>query len=334
MNLSNIEILNNVTISLHRYIAPILYIFGNLGSLFSAIIFFKRSWRKNVCVFYFLYCLLINVLYMNSTMLGSIFTLGFNINAENSSAIICKFFYYISYLLSALLPNVFVIASIDRLLISSENVDTRLYSSKRLAYFSMSISTLFWIIFYFHALIKINVHQISPSVFICYYDTSGFYFEFISYSTLIIIVGLAVVLIILSMMTLKNVRQIHALSRHQRKQSRSMHRKDFQLLRCLYAHDIVYIIFNIFIAVYYVYAAATKNQFRTLSHQALDNFFLTFGTFIHHIPYCSSFFIFIGISKAFRYEMKQLVYKISGRTIREKENRNQNPVVSTIKLPA
>jgi hypothetical protein len=29
-----------------------------------------------------------------------------------------------------------------------------------------------------------------------------------------------------------------------------------------------------------------------------------------------------------------LVYKISGRTIREKENRNQNPVVSTIKLPA
>ncbi len=322
MNLSNIEILNDVTISLHRYIAPILYIFGNIGSFISAIIFFKRSWKKNVCVFYFLHCLLINLLYLNSTMLGSIFILGFNINADNPSVIVCKLFYYISYLLSTLLPNVFVFASIDRLLISSQNIDTRLYSSKRLAYFSMSISTLFWIIFYSHVLIKINVYQISPSVVICYYDTSGFYFEFISYSTLIIAVGFAVILIILSMMALKNVRQIRALSRQQRKQSRSMHKKDFQLLRCLYAHNIVYIIFNIFIAVYYVYAATTKNQFRTLYHQTLDNFFRTFGTFIHHIPYCSSFFIFISISKAFRDEMKRLV----GMT----ENRNRNIVISTI----
>jgi hypothetical protein len=259
-------------------------------------------------------------------MLGSIFTLGFNIDAENPSAIVCKLLYYISYLLSALLPNVLVFASIDRLLISSQNIDIRLYSSKRLAYFLMSISTLFWIIFYSHALIKIDVHQLNSSMTMCYYDTSGFYFEFISYSTLIIAVGFAMILIILSIMALKNVRQIRSLSRRQqRKQSHAMHRKDFQLLRCLYAHDIVYVIFNIFVAVYYVYAAETKNQFRTLVHQSLENFFRDFGTFIHHIPYCSSFFIFISLSKAFRDEMKRL--------IGIKENRNRNIVVNTIASP-
>ena len=325
MNLSHIEILDHASVSLHRYIAPILYIFGNIGCFYSAIIFLKRSWRKNVCVFYFLLCLMINLTYLNSTMLGSIFTLGFNIDAEIPSTIVCKLLYYISYLLSALLPNVFVFASIDRLLISSQNIETRLYSSKRLAYFSISTSTLFWIIFYSHVLIKIDIHQSNSSMNTCYYDTSGFYFEFVSYSTLIIAVGFALTLIILSIMALKNVHHILSLSPQQRKQSHSMHRKDFQLLRCLYAHDIVYIICNILIAVYYVYAAATKEQVRTLVHQSLDNFLRAFGTFIHHIPYCSSFFIFISLSKAFRDEMKRLI----GIT----ENRKRKSVVSTIKFP-
>jgi hypothetical protein len=257
-------------------------------------------------------------------MLGSIFTFGFNIHVDNSSIVVCKLFYYISYLFSALLPNILILASIDRLLISSQNVDTRLYSSKRLAYFSISISTFFWIIFYIHTLIKVNVYQIYPTVFSCYFDTSGFYFEFISYSTLIIAVSLAVVLIILSILAFKNVHRSHAIPRQRRHQVRSMHKMDFQLLRCLYVYDIVYIIFNVFLAVYYAYAAATKNQTRTLAHQTIDNFVNGFGTFIHHLPYCASFFIFISVSKAFRREFKRMAYKIYGEnlgSVQEEENR-------------
>lgn len=342
------HVLNTITNFLYRYATTTLFVLGNIGTLLSTIIFFKKTWKKNVCVFYFLNCLLVNFAYINTTLLGAIFTLGYNINAHNSNAILCKIFYYASYLFSVLLPNTLILASIDRLLISSKNIDTRLYSSKRLAYFSITVTTCFWVIFYVHALIKIDIHQIYPSVLVCYYDTSGFYFEFISYSTLIIAVGLAFILIILSILAFKNVRRLRAAPRQQHHQYRTMHKKDFQLLFCLYIHDIVYIVFNVFIAVYYVYEAATKTGAPAPLRKAVDDFLYGFGIFIHHIPYCASFFIFASVSKAFRQEFKRLFHKkcIKGiLQIRKVQTRPQNiqqehlrvnvvnPIVSTIIAP-
>ncbi|CAF2972703.1 unnamed protein product [Rotaria sp. Silwood2] len=131
-----IQVLTNISIYLHQYVATILFVIGNIGNLLSILIFFKKSWRKNVCVFYFIICLFNNTVFLNGTLLGSIFALGFNINVQNSSVILCKLFYYIAYLSSTYLPCVLIFASIDRLLISSQNVDTRLYSSKRLVFYS------------------------------------------------------------------------------------------------------------------------------------------------------------------------------------------------------
>ncbi|UJR14356.1 hypothetical protein I4U23_001352 [Adineta vaga] len=114
-----IEILNNIVVYTNRYVGMILYIISNIGNLLSLMIFLKKSWRKNVCIFYFLNCILINLLYTNSTMLGTVLSFGFNINPADSNVIICKIHYYLSYLFATLSPNVFVCASIDRLLISS-----------------------------------------------------------------------------------------------------------------------------------------------------------------------------------------------------------------------
>ena len=75
-------------------------------------IFFKKSWRKNVCVFYFIISLLNNTIFINSSLLGSIFTMGFNINTHHSSTILCKLFYYISYLVSIYLPLILILSSI------------------------------------------------------------------------------------------------------------------------------------------------------------------------------------------------------------------------------
>jgi hypothetical protein len=110
--------------------------------------------KKYICVFYFVICLFTNTVFINSCLLGSIFTYGFNINTQNSNVVLCKLFYYISYLTSLYYPSVLILASFDRLLISSQNVDTRLYNSKRLAYFTISTSVILWTVFSFHILIK------------------------------------------------------------------------------------------------------------------------------------------------------------------------------------
>jgi len=340
-----IEILNNIFVYVNRYVLPILYIFGNVGNILSALVFSKKTWKKNVCVFYFNICLLAESCYINSGMLSAFFTSGLNIHVESSNVIICKLLYYVAYLFSALIPNILILASIDRLLISSQNVDTRLYSSKRLAYFSLSISIFMWIVFYCHVLVRVNIFEIYPTVFVCYYETTGFYYEFIFLSNVIIDVIFSVFLIILSIMAFKNVRRIRIVPRQQRNQIRTMNKKDFQLLRCLYIHDIVYITFVTFPSIYGIYLAITNDTIYSPLGQAIRNFISNFGTFIHHIPFCVSFLIFINVSKAFRQEIKRMTYKLCGKNLmpmQEEENKKQNyprempelNVPSTIELPA
>ena len=210
-----------------------------------------------------------------------------------------------------------------------------LYSSKRLAYFLISISTVFWFIFYIHVLIKVEIEQIYPTVFVCSYATSGLYFEFNYYSNLVINIILSVILIILSTLSFKKVRRIRIVPRQQRQQLRTMNKKDFQLLRCLYVYDIVYIIFIAFPSIYGVYLAITKDQTFTPLAQAIINFIQNVCTFLHHIPYCASFFIFISVSKAFRQEIKRLMWKMVGKDqarIQEEENREQNDGRDNIEL--
>jgi hypothetical protein len=67
------------------------------------------------------------------------------------------------------------LGSIDRLLISSQNIETRLHISKLLGYLSISTSAFIGSVFSFHILIKVNIQRFSSSVFVCYYDRSTTY---------------------------------------------------------------------------------------------------------------------------------------------------------------
>jgi hypothetical protein len=308
-----IETLNNINIDLHRYVIPIFYVLGNVGNVLSALVFSKKSWRKKVCVFYLNVCLFFNSCYINSSMLGYIFTIGFNINLQNSSTVLCKLYFYLSFLFSTLLPTVLILASVDRLLISSQNVDTRLYSSRRLGYFSISISTFIWCVFYSHLLIKVNIQEIYSTIFVCNYDSSKYYLYFVSYSTITITALSCLIMIVLSVLTFKNVRAIRSIPHQQRHQIRSMAKKDFQLLRCLFVQDIIFATFSISLTVSNAYSVAAVYQTQTALNLEIVNFFSNFSLFLHHIPFGASFFIFIGISKAFRSEMKRMIYKICGR---------------------
>ena len=192
------DIYNNILIYIYQCIGIPLYILGNLGNLLSVWIFLKKTWRKNVCVFYFLNCLLIDSIYINSALLSGIVINGFDINLQNSSVILCKLSNYVTFFSTTLSPTILVLASVDRLLISSQNVETRLYSSRRLAYFSISISTIFWLIFYFHVLIKFDLRLVAPFIYVCLFDPIGLYYNFFSYSLLMINVLLLLIMIILS----------------------------------------------------------------------------------------------------------------------------------------
>ena len=163
----SLNLFNAVMICLYGYVNPIIYILGMLGNLFSIAIFLKKKWRKNVCVFYFLICLLLSLIALNFQVLPMSLMRYWNINVHNSNIFICKFMLYVIYIVVTLVPTILLLASIDRLLISSQNVDTRLYSSKRLAYLLIGTSAIVWTLFYLHIPIQANIQQIGPSLFVC-----------------------------------------------------------------------------------------------------------------------------------------------------------------------
>ncbi|CAF1471766.1 unnamed protein product [Adineta ricciae] len=340
-----VQLLVNIPIHLHQYVAPIFYVIGNLGNCLIFYIFLKRSWRKNVCVLYFLVCLVSNSIFINAPLLGTIFTTGFQIDLTDSNEFLCKVFYYVAFLTSIYYPVTLILASIDRLLISSKNVSVRLYSSKRLAYLNISINTVLCIGFSLHLFIKVHIQEIRSTVFKCYYDQSSSYMNFFIYSTLLISILLPLIMIILSVLAFKNVRRIQAVARQRRQVIRSMNKKDFQLLRCLYVHNIIYIICSTLVVFAIGYSLRLNYETSTAVELAIQNFLIGSGTFIHYLPYISNIFVFICVSKAFRMEVKRVILKIYRRdlnTMRDTEENNQpevirnniglNTIISTIHL--
>ncbi|CAF1470892.1 unnamed protein product [Adineta steineri] len=256
-------------------------------------------------------------------MLSAIFTHGYNITIQNNNVVLCKIYIYVSFIFATGSPSILILASIDRLLISSQNVDTRLYSSKRLAYFMISISTCFWILFNIHLLIKVNIYQFSPSFYLCSYEPTNLYLDFVYFFLSSIHTLYVIVLLILSIFSFKNVHHIQLIPRQQQKELRTMTKRDFQLLRCLFAEGIVFMIFALLINGYYFYAAITREQIRTPLQTAVEIFIGNVFSFLYNIPYCANFFVFISLSKAFRHDFKRLVYKICGKNImamREENN--------------
>ena len=311
----NSSLFSNITVILYQYIGIPLYILGNLGNIFCLLIFSQKTWRKNVCVFYFLVCLVVDCIYINVNLLGSIFILGFKIDLTSSNRALCKIYSYLSLLLSTLSSTILLMASIDRLFLSSQNVDTRLYSSRRLAYLLISCSSTFWLIYFVHVLIKFDVEQFGIMGSICFFNAMDVYVHFIGYSMLVINILSFLLLILLSALSFKNVRQIRPIPHRERRTIRAMHKKDFQILRCLFAKNIIYILCNAFLCLSFIYKSIPQFRLQTVWQQLLDGFLFDFGTLIHYIPFCFNLYIYISVSQAFRQTFKRSIWRILGKDL-------------------
>ena len=143
----------------------------------------------------------------------------------------------------------------------------------------------------------------------------------------------ACLMVILSVIAYKNIQRIRTVRTQQRNQIRAMKKKDFQLLRCLFAQDIVFIIFKFWIYGLYVYEAVTKDQIQPPLELAVITFLDRFFVFLYNVSYTVNFVIFISISKAFRQEVKRMVWKMIGKDLasfREEDNRQETAEMNVV----
>ncbi|CAF4031410.1 unnamed protein product, partial [Adineta steineri] len=175
----------SIQTNLYKYGGPILMILGTVSCVLSLIVFTKKNHRKNPCAIYLVACNIGYLLQIYTTMLLAILSNGYNIDPTVYSLSFCHFRYYALLLSAVLSPSYLILASIDRILITSPNALTRQRSTLRLTYICIIGITLFWLLAHMHTLFLTRIVEPVPNLIICSFQPR-FYIAFINYYTILI----------------------------------------------------------------------------------------------------------------------------------------------------
>ncbi len=302
--------------NIYEFGGPILMIIGTVSNILSLIVFTKKNLRKNPCAIYFTAVNLNNLLLIYTSILFLTLSEGYDIDPGSYNLIFCRFQFYTMFLFDVLTPSYLILASFDRMLITSPNALTRRRSTRRLAYICVIIATLFWVICHCHALIFTDLVQFAPGDISCYFQP-GVYTTVITYYSLIIkSISVPVLMVITGLWTVKNVRGVARITPAPALTNtgtgvngglRSVHSKDRQLIKILLVDTSIYIIFNTMITVILIYQEATQNQPQTSVETAMQNFLFEVSVFSTYIPFCIGCYTNLLVSKTFRNEVKNVL---------------------------
>lgn len=99
---------------------------------------------------------------------------------------------------------------------------------------------------------------------VCSLNSSKDYADFVAYLSAVLNINFCLLMIVFCALCFKNVRR--------NKQIRSITKKDFQLTRCLFVQDVVYIGFSMLVILFYLYLTFSRDPVRTEASRALLNF--------------------------------------------------------------
>ncbi|CAF0740301.1 unnamed protein product [Adineta ricciae] len=300
--------LESVTKAIYRIGGPILFIFGIINCTINLIVFLRKAHRKNPCSIYLAAVNLMNLLYIFLSMSLACIAIGYDLNLYSRSLFICRFVNYGSYLFDILSSTYLILASIDRVFITSSNALTRQRSTRRLACISIATGTIFWMILLCHILIFMDIQEISPGYSICYYR-AGVYVVVMNYYTLIIkMIVVPLVLIITGIWTTRNIREV----RHRRilpdgssmenREQFFYNRKDRQLITIIIADICLYVIWSGMLSISTIYQRISE-----IAAFARTNIYWIFlGAFIYNLTFCTNCYVYLIVSKKYRQEVKRI----------------------------
>lgn len=279
-------------------------------------VFTKKNLRKNPCAIYLVAFNVSSLLLIFTCILFATLTTGYNINLGSHSLGFCRLRYYSMLLFEILGPCYLILASFDRVLLTSRNALTRRRSTPRLAYTCILFVTLFWSLVHIHALVLTNAWELTPGYYICYFKFS-IHITLISYYSLVIkSVLVPLLMLIFGLWAVKNVRtvaNITPLSIMPTVASvvtRTMHTnrsKDRQLLRILLVDIIIYLMFALMVTIVLIYQQFANYLTRTSVEIQIQSLLLTCGIFSAYVPFCIGCYTNLLASKTFRQEIKNIL---------------------------
>ncbi|CAF4007387.1 unnamed protein product [Adineta steineri] len=212
-----------------------------------------------------------------------------------------------------------ILASIDRVLITSQNAGTRRLSTRRLTIINIIIVCSFWAVFHIHALIFTQIIQYGIDYFVCIYQP-GTYTTFITYYILVVSGSLPPALLtIFGCWTVKNIRQISRIKHNAGTsttgtviidRSHTLQSKDQQLIRMLFIDILSYIICKYPVTIMLIYQQITKYDNKSDERQQIEQAILELTTFLYYVKYSIGCYTNMIASKTFRTELKRIFLKM------------------------
>ncbi|CAF1590052.1 unnamed protein product [Adineta ricciae] len=296
--------------NLYAYGGPIVVILGTICCAISLLVFSQKKLRKNPCAMYLIAVNMSSVLYIYLSILIVVLGLGYNIDLSSYNIIICRFIYYFSLLFDGLSSFYLILASIDRVLVTSRSALIRQRSTRRLAVVSLTLGTIFWMVFHCHTFIFIIKQELAPGYFVCYFQ-AGLYAALVGYYSTIKVVLTSLLLIIFGVWTRQNLQNIHrrqivpannTIMHSIGEKDTIVHLKNRQFALMLLMEILIYITFTSMLCIVGVYQQIAKNE-----AQAAFNYFIRIiGTFVSYAPLFANFLGNLFISKTFRSEVRRI----------------------------
>ncbi|CAF1033189.1 unnamed protein product [Adineta steineri] len=297
----------NKTIS--QYGLGLIWLIGNLGSIFNCIVFSQPAYGKSPCAMYFIASSVAQFFTFNFALFTRMLQYGYSVNALNIYLYYCKFRFYFFYIFVAVPRYYIIMASIDRYFASSRDALRRQYSSPKIALRLIIGTVIFWCIVYIQVLVFYEINNGS-----CSYRPGSYGIFFSAY---ISIDSGALPLLLMLIFGLLTVRNIHLTKKRvdaapttnagQAKKDGKMSKKDVQLHRMLANQIILFIILNLPNPIYLIYSSITINVAKSTFRKAAEAFASNMTYVLIYLGFSLTFTNFFISSDMYRREFFQVI---------------------------
>ena len=147
-----------LTQGINRYVPIPLLFFGIIGNILNILVFTRRIFRQNICVQYFLAPTLFDSIVIIIGLLPR-FLYGFGHDYSQTSIILCKIRFFITYFAGYTSAWFISLACLERYLSSSFDIHHRQFLTKKRVYLSMIFVILFGCIIFGEHFYCVDINQ-------------------------------------------------------------------------------------------------------------------------------------------------------------------------------
>jgi hypothetical protein len=291
-----------------RYVLSTILAMGNLGNLIATGVFTQKKYRNNSCSIYLLAASVFGLISANWAIAPLVYALN-HFDVVDSSLILCRIRGYIVHVSGMCFRYTLVLMCVDRYALCNSRASIRALCRPQIAYRSIGILTIFWMVISIHLLIWESIENNRCGVYGIYGQIFSFYsLVFTGVIPISTMVSVGILLMNALRQLRSRVRPLDSITR--------LNRRDAKLIKLVLVEVIVYILCTLTYPFMTIYTTITNNigLVKSAERKQIESFisFITMSLLLY-LNYNTTFYVHFFTSKTYRTEVKQFILKMVGK---------------------